>query len=192
MQEVYLKKHPLENLKGTSFPKNKETKFGNAFSDHYFCNFTKIHSRTHFNNYYFLKEVPIYGLGISDLLSIGWKGKDDILEDILNGKNAHSKLKVRAFEFKLKDWRGGLFQAYRYSYYADTSILVVPLNTFENAFPALVTFKKLNIGLWGYDEEKNILKIAYTPRSSKNLGKKYKDKFVLTLKEYFNQSQPIS
>ena len=186
MQAVYLKKHPLENLKGSSFPNNKETIFGNAFSEHYFYNFEKIHSRTHFKNYYFLKEVPIYGLGISDLLSIGWKGTDDILKEILYGENAHEKLKVRAFEFKIKDWRGGLFQAHRYSYYADTSILVVPLKTYKNAFADLDIFKKLNIGLWGYNEEKNNLKKAYTPRSSKNLDDKYKDKFVSTLKEFFN------
>lgn len=192
MQVVYLKRHPLENLNGSSFPKNGEALFGNSFSNYYYNNFEKIHSRTHFKNYYFLKELPISGLGISDLLSIGWKGEQSTLKEILKEENSHSKLKIRAFEFKLKDWRGGLLQAHRYSYYADTSILVVPMNTFKNALNSLDVFRKLNIGLWGYDENTDVLKNAYTPRSSKNLDKKYKDRFMSTISEYFNQSLPIS
>jgi len=52
-----------------------------------------------------------------------------------------------AIEAKLKDWKGGLFQAYRYRRYADKSYLAVYSKHINPPLKNLDQFKRYNVGL---------------------------------------------
>jgi len=71
---------------------------------------------------------------------------------------------VRAFEVKLSDWRRGLMQAHRYSFFSDAAILVIPDSKLPLAKKSLPTFRSLNVGLWGYNEISKAITKVLTPR----------------------------
>lgn len=191
MENIYLQKHPVNNLSTNSFGSNPEKIFSESFSNYYKLNFSKIHAGTINESCTMIHEIPIQGLGISDMLSISWNGKSDCIFDILEKDLAASYLRIRAFEFKISDWRKGMLQAYRYNFYSHASILVVPPKTFINANKAIETFKELNVGLWSYDIEKQVLRKAFTPRPNKSYSEKYYSKVKNLLSNFMAESQPI-
>ena len=69
--------------------------------------------------------------------------------------------KLTAFEMKLSDWRKGLSQAYRYSYFADLAVLVLPPSVADNAEVKL--FRDLHIGLWSFDPASQVITRLFTP-----------------------------
>ena len=64
----------------------------------------------------------------------------------------------------MSDWRKGLQQAFRYRYFAHRSLLVLPLKTATRAARFLDTFRKLGVGLWGFDAKTGHLRKRFTPR----------------------------
>ncbi|MGA2916625.1 MAG: hypothetical protein ABSE89_11425 [Sedimentisphaerales bacterium] len=81
-----------------------------------------------------------------------------------------------AFEMKLMDWRKAIQQAYRYSYFADKAIVVLPNDRKTAILPQIDFFKQMNIGLWFFDtKNRNIIK-AFSPLRSgpKNISAKKK------------------
>lgn len=187
---IYNSTNPIANL--CKFDSNlPESVFGDSFTEYYFKNYSKIHSRSRVVYHTTIREFPIYNLGISDMVSIvsGHAGMEDNTNRYCDfiSKN---KFTVRAFEFKLKDWRKGLLQAYRYKMYSHCSILVVPINTFNIASKALDTFKSLNVGLWGYNEESETLRKAYTPRPANLYNDKYFNIFKSKAIKHLSKSQP--
>lgn len=110
-----------------------------------------------------VKEFNLNGYGISDILSFQYR---------LNKNRNIIYKRITSFEIKIKDWRRALAQAYRYKYYSNRSIVLLPLENIENARKNIDQFRNLEVGLWGYDRvEKKIIKF-YTPKhkrpSSKN------------------------
>ena len=71
---------------------------------------------------------------------------------------------VRAFEFKLSNWRKGMMQAHRYKYFSHASILVLPRHKLTLVKPRLEIFRKLRVGLWGFTPETGSISCVYTPR----------------------------
>lgn len=71
---------------------------------------------------------------------------------------------IRAFEVKLSDWRKGLMQAYRYRFFADASILVMPDDKKHLVEPFLATFRQLNVGFWAFNGSTEAIDKVYTPR----------------------------
>jgi hypothetical protein len=51
---------------------------------------------------------------------------------------------LTAFELKLRDWRKGLVQAYRYRYFCDSSIVVIPNDVAQRASQRLELFASLD------------------------------------------------
>jgi hypothetical protein len=80
---------------------------------------------------------------------------------------------VRAFEFKLADWRKGLMQAHRYKCFSHASILVLPTHKIKCVEPRLDIFRKLRVGLWGFSPESGTIACVYTPRPIKQKIAKY-------------------
>lgn len=151
--------HPQNNL--NSFPKESpEENFAKHFSQYYKDNFSKVHRTKAENNALFIREVPVSFAGIADLLVFNWKGNRSF-ESVISDST------IRAFEFKIDNWRSGLKQAYRYKNYSNSSILVMPLEKTKPALKYLNTFQTLKVGLWGYDFKTNKLVKHFTPRPTK-------------------------
>jgi len=85
---------------------------------------------------------------------------------------------LTAFEMKLKDWRGGLTQAYRYSYFSDRAIVVLPTDVADRAEGYLHVFKRLGIGLWSYESESENIDMRFTPVRTKAKNPKAREKAV--------------
>jgi len=70
---------------------------------------------------------------------------------------------LTAFEMKLRDWRRALSQAYRYSYFADRAIVVLPAAVADRAQEKMHVFKQLGIGLWSYEPKSATIDMRFTP-----------------------------
>ena len=56
-----------------------------------------------------------------------------------------------AIETKLSDWRRALQQAYRYRYYADLAVVLLPRETGSRALACADLFQRLGVALWTFD-----------------------------------------
>lgn len=90
-------------------------------------------------------------------------GVPDLLVCQHSGGDAASQINlINAFEFKLKNWRRAVVQAFRYRGYCERSYVVMD-HSFVNApLRNIDTFKRYNIGLLSLDTS-NHLYIHYTP-----------------------------
>jgi len=77
---------------------------------------------------------------------------------------------------KLTDWRKGFAQAYRYSYFADLAIVVLPPDSAKAAEVELSLFRKLGVGLWSFEknERANSQAIHTAPLEPRNARAKEK------------------
>ena len=96
------------------------------------------------------------------------------------------KTAMTAFEMKLTDWKKAVQQAYRYSYFADTSIVVLPTDRETAVLPQIKLFKQMNIGLWFFDKKNSDIMKAFTPlrNSPRNILAKEKAVSLFTRKFY--------
>ena len=155
--------NPQKNFSTDILRKNPEKEFAIQFTQAYSDKFLKIHTRTSKNNTLFMREVPISGNGIADLLVFSWSKKINPQGAIVINLEQHNPT-IRAFEFKLSDWRRGMMQAHRYKYFSHASILVLPKEKLDPAESQLDTFKKLRVGLWGFSQESCTISCLFTPR----------------------------
>ena len=75
---------------------------------------------------------------------------------VLRRKDAKAELakaQLMAFEAKLSDWRKALTQAYRYRYYADVSIVILPTDVAGPAMDNRPLFRQFGVGLWTFNPE---------------------------------------
>jgi hypothetical protein len=77
---------------------------------------------------------------------------------------------------KLKDWRKALSQAYRYSYFSDRSIVVLPTAVADKAQSYLHVFQRLGIGLWSYDPKAEKIDKRFTPSGTRARNSVARDK----------------
>ncbi|MCA9394290.1 MAG: hypothetical protein KC900_08810 [Candidatus Omnitrophica bacterium] len=139
------------------------------------------------------REFPLSGYGIADLvwLSYGNLEKhgrasafsyEKVLQRI-------TKKNLAAFEFKLSDWKRAFMQAYRYSYFADQSIVVMPIENIKPAKTNLMQFQRNQIGLWAFDVSKEKIVKIFTPEysSARNLLAKQKAIDILLRQFYFSR-----
>jgi hypothetical protein len=183
----YPSHNPQDNFSPTDTRKTPETKFAEQFSRVYRDKFTKIHSGTNKSRTLFVREVPVFGNGIPDLLVLSWSdGQDGQASTLLELENLTPT--VRAFEFKLSHWRKGLMQAHRYKNFSHASILVLPSQKIKLVEQRIDLFRKLRIGLWGFSPETGHIGCFYTPRPIKQQIPKYERKIV-RLAAQLDQSQ---
>lgn len=85
---------------------------------------------------------------LSYLIENGYLLQDDTNETYKPGVKYQNGLRQSvAIEAKLKDWKRGLFQAYRYRRYADKSYLAVYTKHINPPLKNIDQFKKYNVGL---------------------------------------------
>ena len=128
--------------------------------------------------------MPISGNGIADLLVLSWSANPALQEpEHLDFEQLNPTL--RAFEFKLSNWRSGLMQAHRYKYFSHASILVVPKHRLKSIKPKLAMFQTLRVGLWGFSQETKSITRLYTPRPKQQQIAKYSQKAIQLAKQAF-------
>jgi hypothetical protein len=164
--------NPQQNLSASVTKQNPEAKFAEQFALAYRDRFTKIHSGTSKSQTLFVREVPVPGNGIPDLLALSWSHDRGVQVSTCLDLEKLDPI-VRAFEFKLSDWRKGLMQAHRYKYFSHTSILVLPNHKMKSVEPQINLFHKLRVGLWGFSPETGTIACSYTPRPIKQQIAKY-------------------
>jgi hypothetical protein len=104
------------------------------------------------------RHFELAGYGIADFVWMDYgQGAD----------GAATEPVLTSFEMKMKDWRRALSQAYRYSYFADRSIVVVPTDVADRAQGHLHIFERLGIGLWSYDPKAEYIEMRFTPTETK-------------------------
>jgi hypothetical protein len=183
--------NPQENLSASGTKQNPEATFAEQFALAYRDRFTRIHSGTSKGKTLFVREVPVFGNGIPDLLALSWS--DDRAMQVSTCLDLE-KLDptVRAFEFKLSDWRKGLMQAHRYKYFSHASILVLPNRKMKSVEPQIDVFRKLRVGLWGFSPETGTIACSYTPRPIKQQIAKYGQRAIqLAAKAVCSQFGPL-
>ena len=93
---------------------------------------------------------------------------------------------VTAFEMKLSDWRRALRQAYRYSYFSDRTIVVLPAKGGQSAKQALPLFKDLGIGLWVFKRDLGTISKVFTPRAKRPKNPAARERALEVLRRKFN------
>lgn len=116
------------------------------------------------------KHFALSGFGIADFVWIAWR---EVAHGIEGSALTLERLKARiakhqltAFEMKLTDWKKGLSQAYRYGFFADRAILVLPPNTAATAAESKSLFQQLGVGLWSFDSESGKIRKLVSAKSS--------------------------
>jgi len=161
---------PQRNLPRSRPRNGGEARFVLQFAKAYRTQFSSLHRRSPNTSIALVREVPVSGYGIADLVAVAWPG----------GKTGKSKVPVRAaefaarvsptvraFEVKMRDWRKALRQASRYRFFAHVPVAVLPANGNDAALRNLETFRILGVGLWTFDPDTERVRPYFTPRRRK-------------------------
>lgn len=181
---------PRANLGSRWNCADDEALFVRRFIASYDKRYAWLHSGSSRLNRAMAREVPVNGFGIADLVTVSW--------DTKLGEWTESRLStvmcptVRAFEFKLSDWRRGMMQAHRYRFFADASILVIPAKKIELAYAFLETFRKVDVGLWGFNQDTGAIVTLFTPRPRRPAVTGHRSKAVASVIEATMRGLPSS
>jgi hypothetical protein len=141
------------------------------------------------------REFPMAGFGIADFVWVAWcpNGRAGSALSLERLEAMLTKYRLTAFEMKLTHWRKGLTQAYRYTYFADRAILVVPPNMAAVARTELSLFKELGVGLWAFDIASRKITRHFTPRATapKNESVRRRAVALLSRKVYFGERSKL-
>ena len=123
------------------------------------------------------RELSMNGYGIADFVCVI--------------RTPRVKQGLFAFEIKMSDWRKALSQAYRYRYFANKAVVILPFSDAERAKLYCSTFKALGIGLWAFDKNSGQIKKIYTPRYRRPLNPAAKEK-ALNMLQVKTKFLPVS
>jgi hypothetical protein len=179
---------PRMNLGARWTTADDEDQFAVAFTQAYDRKYPWLHSGTRKLNRIMVREVPVNGFGIPDLVTVSWDPSISALQR--SHFEAELRPTVRAFEFKLSDWRKGLMQAHRYRFFSDVAMLVVPAAKLILIKPFLQTFRKINVGLWGFNEIKGSISMILTPRPRMPADRERREKVIGRLLDTARQAPP--
>ena len=119
----------------------------------------------------FVNEMQGQGVGGRHFEMAGYGIADFVWMDFgLDGSAKSGQtdaMVLTSFEMKLKDWRRACSQAYRYSYFSDRSIIVLPPAVADCAEQHLPFFKQMGIGLWSFEPKTKKIEKRFTPKASK-------------------------
>jgi hypothetical protein len=123
--------------------------------------FLRSYMRDDKGGYWCGRHFAVPDCGVADCIVFRLGAKDDEM----------AMEHLTAFEAKLSDWRKALAQAYRYRYYADSSVVIMPRDRARSAVDNGNLFERSGIGLWTFDHasgaiQKVIPTRSLTPRSA--------------------------
>ena len=111
-------------------------------------------------------EFAMSGYGIADLICVtfekGPRGEGSALT-IEGIRQRLEQETLCAFELKLDNWKRALYQAYRYSYFSNKAVVVLPPSAVSQAVKKIDLFRDLNVGLWEFDAEKSEIRKVFDP-----------------------------
>ena len=181
----FKQRHPRRNLPAALARKRGESNFVSTF--------TKAYITSIASNGFGGREFALSGFGIADFIWFAWRnavnadvGNSLPIEKLKFLLNPH---KLTAFEMKMSDWRKGLAQAYRYSYFADLAVVVLPPDPAATAKSELALFRESSVGLWSFDQATGAICKLFTPRSSRPRSPKAKAKALDSLGRSLKFSQ---
>ena len=99
------------------------------------------------------------------------RGEDPI--ELMRQMGEYHKGKFQEKIKRLGLWRKGMMQAHRYKFFSHASILVLPKQKLSPAVSHLDVFRKLRVGLWGFDDNTGSITSIYTPRPKQQQILKY-------------------
>lgn len=134
-------------------------------------------------------EFSVSGYGIADLAWIAWSPKDSEEFTALSLQQKLSRRQLYTFEAKLKDWRRALKQAFRYRYFSDKAIVVMPSENAHAAIEHLDAFRELSVGLWTFDQALGKIHEHYTPTRVSAFNSSAKQKAVGLISSKVNLSK---
>jgi hypothetical protein len=168
-----------KNLPAKSSRRRGESNFLRAFERAYFSRIRNIGIAT--------GEFSIHGYGIADLVWISWVAPESEEEfTALSLERQLSRRRLFAFEAKLKDWRRALKQAFRYRYFADKAIVVMPLANASIAIANLDAFRHLEVGLWTFDPKAENIREYFTPKKLRALNSLARKKAISLISSNIN------
>ena len=140
------------------------------------------------------KHFALSGFGIADFVWIAWREAASGIEGsaltLERLKARVAKHQFSAFELKLSDWRKGLSQAYRYGFFADRAVLVLPPNAAATAARSKSLFQQLGVGLWSFDTETGKIRKLVGTKSSGARDAAARAKAVDLICRRFNLGKP--
>lgn len=176
----FRQRHPRRNLPTSLARKRGESNFVSSFSKAYIASIAP--------DGFGGKEFALSGFGIADFVWIAWRNATNSdegsalsveqLKSLFSQSNQH---KLTAFEMKLADWRKGLAQAYRYSYFADLAVVVLPPQLAGTAEAALGLFRESRVGLWSFDSSTGVIRKLFTPRGAGPRNPRAKDRALASI-----------
>lgn len=132
-------------------------------------------------------EFALSGYGVADLVWLAWRpnsGEEDFSAVSIQRQIARRHL--YAFEAKLKDWQRALQQAFRYRYFADKAIVVMPCGNEGPALANLDAFRHLEVGLWSFDTKTGGIREHYTPKNVRAMNAVARMRAIELLSRSFN------
>jgi hypothetical protein len=110
------------------------------------------------------RQFEVVGHGIADFVWVDVQQPSAARDE---DNSAYSFFSLTAFELKLRNWKRALHQAYRYSYFADKSVVVLPPDAVAHAAENIELFRKLEIGLWTFNPDTSRIYAVHEPKSTK-------------------------
>jgi hypothetical protein len=107
-------------------------------------------------------EFDFSGYGIADLVWVSWSSTQGDATAV-GLEQRPQRLRLVAFELKLVDWRKALAQAFRYSYFADLAVVVLPGAVAKVARKEIAAFHQFSVGLWAFDQKTGMISKFFTP-----------------------------
>ena len=154
-----------QNLPSASSAKRGELLFGLGFIRRFLD--------SHYGHGVGGREFPMSGYGTTDFLWVDFPLKSK--------KLSPENLRITSFEFKLDNWRKALMQAYRYSYFSNRSIVILPQEIASRAAYHSEVFEHLGVGLWSFGRQDTTIKEIYTPEKTSAKNPKAREKVIETL-----------
>jgi hypothetical protein len=174
---------PRKNFSGPFSRKRSEARFVIAFGRAY-AKKTSEQSKSRHRGQVMGRELSIAGFGIADLVWIAWTSQSKGKQATSNGSSHRVRTRratIVAFEMKLRNWRKALSQAFRYRYFADVAVIVLPPGIAAKASEKLSIFREIKVGLWSFDERTGQIEEIFTPRKSRPFSESARQKAIAIL-----------
>lgn len=163
--------NPRRNLPGHLSRKRKESNF--------LCAFERAYRSSVTSTAIVARDLEISGYGIADWIWVGWRQRPNAEDATAYSlEKLPPDFRLYAFELKISQWREAFKQAFRYSYFADRAIVVVPPATAAVAGKQLPEFKRHGIGLWSFDARAGTIVRVYTPKTTRARSEKAKKRAI--------------
>lgn len=127
------------------------------------------------------RHFAIPDCGVADCIIVEPRAIDEEL----------STARLLAFEAKLADWRQALKQAYRYRYYADAAIVILPAQGSRMAIAHRDLFRQMGVGLWTFNQDSGAILPRVAVKRGAPLSSRKRGQALLRIERYVVQFRQL-